>query len=935
VKGSVVSSLASISRRARWGLVLLGLAVRPALAQPAAPPEPAGAVARADVQAPAAPPAPVQDAPQPAGQAPLPPAVLCGQQAPPPARLPPPGSGPVVYLLGACFPTQGGASVIDPQTYLYYIHLRPSRPSADVWVPYDEKAEETILEDFRRLWNTNFLDNLWVEVTDYQFPNGVIGKLVAYNLEERQRVKIVDYVGSKHVEVSKIEEKLREKNAVIRLDSFIDPGLVRRVAGIVRELYAEKGYQYAEVKPRIREVAGGPKLVHLSFLITEGPKVRIRRVDFAGNRAVSDRALRRQLKENKPQWLLSFITGRGTYQEAKFADDAEKIVEYYRDKGYIQAQVGNPELKVLEDSTDGRTRWVELRIPVQEGERYRIGDVAVAGNDVVKTEALRALFKLKPGKFYSEKQVRKGFEKAREVYGAAGFFEFTGYPDLVPRDPGKATEGKPAVVAGAPVVDVTLRMQEGKQYFVNRITFVGNTTTHDTVIRREMRLYEGGIFNTEALKYSIRRLNQLGYFKQLEGDAIKVDKTPNQDNKVDVTLKLEEQNRNQITFGAGVSQWEGFFGQLSFQTANFLGRGETFSIVVQAGARAKNYQLAFTEPFLFDRNITGGIDVYNRELRYIGQFTEASRGGNLMFGFPVSDFGRVFTTYSYDEARIKDLDPLYQQYLQPGLANPFLYDALLIGQGGRRTVSKVTPSYVFNTVDQPIFPSTGRRLTAAMDIAGLGGNTNFLKPRLEAVWYLQQTRRLSLGLRALVEYLRPYGRTTSVPIFERLWLGGEYSIRGFDIRTIGPRDPASGFVIGGNKSLLFNAEYMFNIGGPVRLVAFYDAGQVRDFGERFGFKEPIREVVQPQTAGPVLFDPFATVTLRDPLAAPVAPQTVIVGYRSAFKTSTGLEVRFFMPVLNVPFRLIFAYNPQRGGIFDNNGQPQKPFTFRFAVGTTF
>ncbi len=866
-------------------------------------------------------------------QASHPPAVLCGQQVPLPAQLPPPGSGPVVYLMGACFPTQGGASVIDPQTYLYYIHLRPSRPSQGVWVPYDEKTEETILEDFRRLWNTNFLDNLWVEVTDYRFPNGVVGKLVAYNMEERQRVKIVDYVGSKQVEVSKIEEKLREKNAVIRLDSFIDPGLIRRVAGIVRELYAEKGYQYAQVRPQVREVAGGPKLVHLTFLIDEGPKVKVRRVEFEGNRAVSDRALRRQMEANKGEWLLSFITGRGTYQEAKFAEDAEKVVEYYRNKGYIQAQVGNPELRVLEDSADGKTRRVELRIPVHEGARYRVGEVSVAGNEVVKTEALRGLFKLKPGEFYNEKRVRKGFEKAREVYGAAGFFEFTGYPDLAPRDPAAATADRPAVLRGAPVVDVTLRMQEGKQYFVNRITFVGNTTTHDTVIRREMRLYEGGVFNTEALKYSIRRINQLGYFKQLEGDAIKVDKTPNQENKVDVTLKVEEQNRNQITFGAGVSQWEGFFGQLSFQTANFLGRGETFSIVLQAGARAKNYQLAFTEPFLFDRNITGGIDVYNRELRYFGQFTEASKGGNLMFGFPVSDFGRLFTTYSYEEARVKDIDPLYQQYLQPGLVNPFLYDALLIGQGGRRTVSKVTPSYVFNTVDQPIFPSTGRRFTAAVDVAGVGGNTKFLKPRFEAVWYLQQTPRLSLGLRGLVEYLRPYGGS-SVPIFERLWLGGEYSIRGFDIRTIGPRDPASGFVIGGNKSLLFNAEYMFNIGGPVRLVAFYDAGQVRDFGERFGFKEPIRELVPP-AGGPLLYDPFAFVTLRDPAAPILEPQTVVVGYRSAFKTSTGLEVRFFMPVLNVPFRLIFAYNPQRAGIFDNNGQPQKKFTFRFAVGTTF
>src|SRR5690606_7035940 len=177
------------------------------------------------------------------------------------------------------------------------------------------------------------------------------------------------------------------------------------------------------------------------------------------------------------------------------------------------------------------------------------------------------------------------------------------------------------------------------------------------VIRRELRLVESGVFNTEALKYSVRRLNQLGYFKALEGDAIQVEKTPNAENKVDVTLTFEEQNRNQLTFGAGVSQYEGFFGQLAFQTSNFLGRGETFTISLQEGSRAKNYQVAFTEPFLFDRPMTAGIDIYNREYEYIGLFTQGSAGGNVVYGFQVQDFGRVFINYSYERIHVKDLNP--------------------------------------------------------------------------------------------------------------------------------------------------------------------------------------------------------------------------------------------------------------------------------------
>jgi outer membrane protein insertion porin family len=820
--------------------------------------------------------------PSAAGQQPVPQLPPTAQPAPTPGasqNQPPGGSPPVVRFVEIKSTAQNDALAVDPETYLYYIQTKPSSAQFGRWVPYNEQS---VLDDFKRLWATNFLDDLTIEVKDVPYPNGVIGKHVIFDLEERQRVKIVDYVGSDKVEVTKIEEALREKNAQIRNDSFIDPGLVQRVKNIVHGLYAEKGYIDATIKPEIKSIAGGPKLVHLTFHIDEGPKVKIRDVEFIGNQAISDGKLASKMKENKAKGFLSFITGSGTYKEEKFEEDAQGVVDYYRERGYIAARIGNPELKVLEDAKDGKTRWIQLRIPVTEGERFRVGSFAFEGQQVVKEEALRPLFKVKPGDWYSEKDIRKGMDKARELFGSGGYFEFTGYPDLKPR------EGERR--AGAPVVDVTMRMQPGKQYFVNRVTFVGNSTTRDNVIRREVRLLEGGVFNTEALKFSIRRINQLGYFKPLEGEAIGVDKTPGEDNKVDVTLKVEEQNRNQLTFGAGVSQFEGFFGQLSFQTSNFLGRGETFTLSAQQGVRAKNYQIAFTEPFLFDRPMTAGIDTYVREIRYIGLFTQASTGGNFVFGFPLADFTRMFAQYSYERTKVKELNEDY--FSDEVLArNPFLRDSLLLGEGGRRTISKVTPSIVHNTVDNPMFPTTGRRYSMSFDFAGAGGDTYFYSPQVEGVWYFQQARRVSLGLRAQAEFVAPYGSTNELPIFEKLFLGGEYSVRGFDIRTIGPRDEESGLVIGGNKSLLFNAEYLISVAGPVRLVLFYDAGQVQDRGNQFRMDD--------------------------------------------FKTSTGAEVRFFMPVLNVPFRLIFAYNPQRDGVLDNSFRPQQKFTFRFAVGSTF
>jgi outer membrane protein insertion porin family len=360
-------------------------------------------------------------------------------------------------------------------------------------------------------------------------------------------------------------------------------------------------------------------------------------------------------------------------------------------------------------------------------------------------------------------------------------------------------------------------------------------------------------------------------------------------------LKLEEQNRNQLQFGAGYSQYEGTFLQFAFSTSNFMGRGETLSTSVLTGARYKDYQVSFTEPFLFDRPITGGINVFNRNIVYPFQFTQETSGGNIMFGMPVGTvFSRLYVRYSLENVAIKDLNEAFYD-TETIRRLPYLADALLIRpdgtRAGRRVISKITPSWVYNTVDNPIFPSAGTRITASIDLAGVGGNTNYYKPTLELIRYFQHTRRTSFGIRTQFEYAQPIGGTEVLPFFERLVLGGEYSVRGYDVRSIGPYDTDTGLVLGGNKSFLFNGEYLIQVAGPVRLVLFYDAGQVRDEGQKFRMSE--------------------------------------------FVASTGAEVRFFMPVLNVPFRLIFARNINHEGILNNNLEPEKKVRFRFAVGSTF
>ena len=820
-------------------------------------------------------------------------ATLCGQAVPPPTRLPPSDRGPVVYFLGLCFSAQGNVSAIDPETYMFYIRLRPSRPSQDDWVPYNNDTIAIVREDFRRLWDTQFLDDISIEANDYVFANGVVGKVITYHLEERPRIKRVQYDGTETLTRTKIDETLRDRGIDIRLDSFLDPGLINRAKAVLRELMAEKGFPNADVTHAITPLAGGPKLVEVTFTVSDGPRLMIRDVTFIGNRAIGDDTLLRQIKENRAQSLLSVVTGRGTYNETKFADDAQSVEDYYRDLGYIAARVGQPTLRPLDDSKDGKSRWVQLRVPVTEGRRYKLGSFTFEGNKILASEGLRTLFKLQPGEWYSQQRIREGLEKAREIYGAAGYMEFTGFPDLKPSDaalPGGGSTGSLPDPETPPTVDVVMRLTEGPQYFVNRITFAGNTTTRDHVIRRELRLIEGGVFNTEALKQSVRRLNQLGYFKPLEGTDkdLKVDKTPGRDHAVDVTLQFQEQNRNQVQFGAGASQYEGLFGQVSYTTSNFLGRGESLTLSGQKGARSSVYQISFSEPYVFDRPITAGADLFSRKIDYLTGanvigYSEVRSGVNLTAGRALFQFSRAFLTYGYEvidtavgKELLEDLDE--EAAVGVPVFNPFL-------DPGRHVESRVTPSFVHNTVDNPFTPRQGRRLTLSLPVAGglLGGTTSYIKPEAEAIFYFPHTRRTAVGVRLNGGLVRPYGETNALPYYLRYFLGGEYQIRGVDIRTVGPTG-AGNRAIGGDKFVLFNAEYYVDLFGPVRALLFHDAGQAFAEDQNIDLKQ--------------------------------------------LRTSSGVEVRVIVPMLNVPFRLIYAWNVYRD-VF----QPAR--AFKFAVGTTF
>jgi outer membrane protein insertion porin family len=728
--------------------------------------------------------------------------------------------------------------------------------------------------------------------------DGQTGKIVRFVVRERKRIQIVDFRGSKELTTSTIEDKLKEKEATIRVDTFYDIAKIRKAEQVIRDMLAEKGRPFGTVKHDAKTVGGAG--MQVSFIIDDGPKTRVKSIEFTGNTIFSDGQLRGALKKLKPAgfWNLSWIGGKSTFTEEKWDEDQKNLQDFYLNHGYVKATVGRPSFSYIDEDKDKKKpkKWIRMEVPVTEGDQYRVGEIKFEGLTVFKEEYVRPLFKLNTGDIYKDSRLKKGYEKLRDYYGSLGYFQWTGFTKRNP-DPQRK------------VVDLVLSMEEDKKYYVGRIRFSGNDTTRDKVIRREVYMNEGDVFNTEALKLSIRRINQLGYFKPMEGVP---ELAPNQeaDDHLDVTFKVEEQNRNQFTFGGGVSGLEGTFVNASFSTSNFLGAGETFQVSAQSGARTKNYQIAITEPYFLDRPITAGFDIFKRKLVYqnlvnVVGYTQEATGLSLVFGVPVGrhGFDRLFTNYSYQVINIANVGSTQTSSTTPATTPIFdptqaILDPFFFGQQGKQRESKFSPSFVHNTVDNPFTPRAGNKLTISSPVAGgpLGGTLNYVEPDVEAILYIPQGKRTAFGMRAEMGWIQAFSDTArispvsgrnSIPFYQRFALGGETQIRGFDIRSVGPLETlpdGQQRVLGGSKFLLFNLEYYVDIVGPLRGVLFFDAGQAYLEGKAFDL--------------------------------------------SKLRTSTGVEVRFIMPVLNVPFRLIYARNPNRDAF-----QPKS--AFKFAVGTTF
>jgi len=746
-----------------------------------------------------------------------------------------------------------GLKNLPEETLLYYLDLEVGRLL----------DSDSLNSRIKNLWERQLIDDVEVR---YEATEG--GVKVIVDVEERPVLRSIDYEGLKKVSRNDVRDRIVEDRIIVREGGPLARGELERLRASIQQLYSDKGYRFADVTYRLEPV--GTNEVRAVYAIDEGTRVRISEIDFEGNTVYSDFRLHWQMKNTKESNLLFKILKKDIYNPAKLEEDLEKVRELYRKAGYKNVLLGDPEVDVKER---GRKRRMQLTIPVEEGERFRFGEISIEGNDVYSDQALLRVFRNKPGTWLKTDLIDEGLESIRDLYSNTGYMFARVEPELRERDDN--------------VADVIIHIEEGEQFRVGRIEFSGNRRTMDKVLRRELRVQEGLVMNVAALRNSVYKINQLGYFQLNEEDPVKID-VQAEDKTVDLTFEGEEADRTELQFGGGWSEFDGFFGTFSIRTQNFLGRGETLQASVQAGRRQDYFDLGYFIPWFLDRPQTIGVQAFSRVLDYdlLGtgdDYEQSSEGGTITYG---RSFG-LFQSFalSYTGARYKERAVFATDDPE---GEPLRID---------RTIdsSAIRPVWSINSIDNRWEPTRGRKFTLSSEYSGgfLGGGNNFWKPELTYTTYRPLNAfpvRHVVGLNFEAGYLEPFGDGIE-SAFEYFWLGGERSIRGHRRYSIVPRDDngqpfrdANGFAIGGDMFMQLNLEYHLLAGGPFRVVVFADAGQTWRRED--------------------------SIDLAD------------------LRYTAGLELRVLVPVFGAPLRFIYAFNLDE--------QPFDDFEdFQFSIGATF
>jgi len=825
----------------------------------------------------------------------------------------------------------------------------------------DVYNEETLRRDFQALWNTQFFEDVKLRVEES--PDRADAKIIVFEVKERPIIRRIRYDNIHSVSESDILDRFKERKVGLSVESQFDPTKIKKAEVVIKELLGEHGRQFAKVSPQYERIASSNAVI-LIFKVDEGPKVKVGKIKFTGNHAFSDRKLIRAMKHDRPYQIPLYITEINvlskTYDRDKLNEDLEVGVRgMYQDNGYFHVLVKEPVLENIDTENNklglpvplmGKSsgKAVNITIPIEEGPQFHMGALKIVSADPdkalsLKVEALKGAFPLKKGEIFNVSKLRKAMKDYTSIYGEYGFIDFTPEPEFDIHDDTK-------------IVDLTLKFDEQKQYYVRRIDFSGNTTTRDKVIRRELLLDEGQLFNKRAWEISILRLNQLNFFDKIEEDKAVEIKRNTKEGTVDLNLKVHEKGKQSIGLNGGVSGLAGGFIGLTYQTNNFLGLGETLTFSAQFGSLQRSLQFGFTEPYLFDRPISTGFTVFSsrysfnqakQEALLLGQsvsinpqfiqnYNQNSTGFTAFASYPVKRFSflRVGLTYGLTRTNITAFNDASQLLFQSIQFRSFAGPSALNGI----ISSTITPTISYNNIDNPQEPTKGKSLFYSLAFTGgpIGGNVNTITNVLEWKKFKpMQKRRNILGLHAQVAYIAGYGGK-EIPPFNRFYMGGENDIRGYDIRSISPvtfiptataqtifyNDPASGgtlraFTIpvltytatlpGGDLQGFGNIEYRIPIVGPVQAALFFDGG-TNGILKRSGLQlDPSALSGQNGCTGL----PPVSLVCQFPDAKISAQLPIESGTNFRLRGSAGIEFVVRLPIVQAPFRIYYAYNVHR------------------------
>ena len=657
-------------------------------------------------------------------------------------------------------------------------------------------SEETVKEDVRRLYELGYFTNISVDVERVEG-----GVKVAFVVKEKPELGEIVFKGNSLISTDRLKREMKSK-----VGEALNAKLLVDDVESLRKLYAQEGFPVAQVSYEIINPKNESAAAVL-IKINEGAQQAIRRINFVGNSHIPVRKLVQlmQTKRRAPwplyKWPMDYLYSKGSLDEDALNDDLDRIKGYYASLGYVDMKVSNVDRS---GSQDGK--HIDITISVDEGGTYQVGSIAIAGNKIYDTDELQRVLTMGPGVTYSPVTLQGDINALRGMYLSKGYTD----AEVIPEKRLNPETGK---------IDVSYTVTEYEPYYIGRIDIKGNTRTQDYVIRREMSVMPGDVFNSLKIQRSKERLENTGFFESVGIVASPGDGERNQDLAVDV----KEGKTGQLSFGAGFSSIDGFIGfaeisQSNFDIKNFpyfTGAGQKFRLRAELGYERQDFLLSFTEPYFMGKRLAAGTDLYVRTSEYLSDyFNEQRIGGDLRLGKEFGQFVRGDLVYKLENVDIYDVPDDASEDIK--------------ADEGNTLISSVSFGLTRDTRDSLTFPHRGEVSSITAEFAGLGGDADFVKIEATGSQYFVPIERFPehvVRVLGSAGVAGPYSGSGEIPLSERFFLGGGDTIRGFDYRDVGPRD-VNDEPIGGDAMLMGSVEYTFPLISKIRGAAFFDMGNV-------------------------------------------------------------------------------------------------------------